>query len=65
MSSKSYSELFIVLPNRAYPDGGTMSEMRYAKTKILIVTRYPLPQGRNAVIPPLCLRYAIAPRTIG
>ncbi len=25
--------------------GGTMSEMRYASTKILIVTRYLLPQG--------------------
>ena len=37
-----------------------MSEMRYAKTKILIVTRYPLPQGRNAVVPPLCLRSSFA-----
>ena len=27
-------------PNRAYPDRGTMSEMRYANTKILIVTCY-------------------------
>ena len=27
-------------PNRAYPDGGAMSEMRYAYTKILIVTCY-------------------------
>ena len=36
---------YIVLPNRAYTDRDTMSEMRYANTKILIVTRYPLLQG--------------------
>ena len=33
------------IPNRAYSDGGTMSEMRYANTKILIVTCYLLLQG--------------------
>ena len=36
---------YIVLPYRAYPDRDTMSEMRYANTKILIVTRYPLLVG--------------------
>ena len=42
-------------PNRAYPEGGAMSEMRYACTKILIVTRY---RGvRNAVVPSFCLRF--------
>ena len=35
-------------PNRAYSNGGTMSEMRYANTKILIVTCYLL-------LPPFCL----------
>ena len=30
-------------PNRAYPNKGTMYEMRYANTKILIVTCYLLP----------------------
>ena len=35
-------------PNRAYSNGGTMSEMRYAYTKILIVTCYLL-------LPPFCL----------
>ena len=35
----------IVIRNRAYPDGGAMSEMRYAKTKFLIVTCYLLLLG--------------------
>ncbi len=52
----------MVIPNRAYPDGGAMSEMRYAKTKFLIVTRYCW--DRNAVcalvMPPFCLRYGSA-----
>ena len=65
MSSKSYSELFIVLPNRAYPDGGTMFEIRYAYTKILIVTCYLLLQGQNccytSAMPSLCLRFRFAP----
>ena len=40
--------------------GGTMSEMRYAYTNFLIVTCYLLPQGRNDVVPSLCLRSAFA-----
>ena len=36
--------------------GGAMSEMRYAYTNFLIVTCYLLPQGRNDVVPSLCLR---------
>ena len=40
--------------------GGTKSEMRYTDTKILIVTCYLLPQGRNVVVPSFCLRYAFA-----
>ena len=42
-SSDALSRFFCVNPidlNRAYPDGGAMSEMRYAYTKILIVTCY-------------------------
>ena len=37
----------IIPPNRAYPDVGTISEMRYAYTKILIVTCYLLLQGQK------------------
>ena len=37
--------------------GGTMSEMRYADTKILIVTCYLLPQGLETL---LCLRSGFA-----
>ena len=47
-SSDALSRFFCVNPidlNRAYPDGGAMSVMRYANTKILIVTCYLLPQG--------------------
>ena len=40
--------------------GGAMSEMRYAYTNFLIVTCYLLPQGRNDVVPSLCLRSAFA-----
>ena len=40
--------------------GGAMSEMRYANTNFLIVTCYLLPQGRNDVVPSLCLRSAFA-----
>ena len=47
---------YIVLPNRAYTDRDTMSEMRYANTKILIVTRYC--KVRNADVPSLYLRSA-------
>ena len=42
-SSDALSRFFFLNPidlNRAYPDGGAMSEMRYAYTKILIVTCY-------------------------
>ena len=50
--------------NRAYPDGDTMSEMRYAYTKFLIVTRYLLCWVRDAVcafaMRSLCLRYGSA-----
>ena len=44
--------------------GGTMSEMRYAYTNFLIVTCYLLPQGRNDVVPSLCLRSAFASGSI-
>ena len=44
-------------PNRAYPDGGTMSGMRYADTNFLIVTCYLLPHGGE---PLLCLRSGFA-----
>ena len=37
-----------------------MSGMRYANTKFLIVTRYPLLQGLEQLVPSLCLRYAFA-----
>ena len=41
-----------------------MSEMRYANTKILIVTRYC--RGRNAVVLSFCLRYAfVLPSLLG
>ncbi len=45
-SSDALSRFFFVNPidlNRAYPDGGAMSEMRCTYTKILIVTCYLLP----------------------
>ena len=52
-------------PNRAYPDGGTMSGMRYTDTKILIVTCYLLPQGWKCrcafALASLCLRFRFAP----
>ena len=48
----------IIHPNRAYPDGGTISEMGYYSTKFLIVTRYC--KVRTAVVPSLCLRSAFA-----
>ena len=45
--------------------GGSMSEMRYANTKFLIVTCYLLPQGWKCrcafVLPSLCLRFRFAP----
>ena len=52
-------------PSRAYPDGGTMSEMRYADTNFLIVTCYLLPQGWKCrcafALASLCLRFRFAP----
>ena len=45
--------------------GGTKSEMRYANTKILIVTCYLLPQGWKCrcafALASLCLRFRFAP----
>ena len=56
-------------PNRAYPDGGMMSEIRYTYTQILIVTCYLLLAVISAcctfAMPSLCLRSESAPRTIG
>ena len=63
--SSSLNNLFMTpIPNRAYSDGGTMSEIRYANTKILIVTCYLLLQGQKRccafAMPSFCLRYAFA-----
>ena len=38
---------------------GTIPEMRYAYTKILIVTRYLLLVVILLVVPSICLRYAL------
>ena len=56
-------DFFCVNPidlNRAYPERGAMSEMRYACTKSLLlpVTRYC--KVRNAVVPSLWVRSAFA-----